>query len=141
MLGDIEDFRALVTAAEQRGIRIILDGVFSHTGSNSIYFNRQQQYASLGAYQSKESPYYSWYHFRNYPNEYDCWWNFDTLPNVKETDPAYMDFVITGKDSVLHHWMNEGIAGWRLDVIDELPPTFSKTFLSLSSKRAILMPS
>ena len=128
MLGDIEDFRSLIAAARERGIRIILDGVFSHTGSNSIYFNRQQQYHSLGAYQSKESPYYSWYRFRSYPNEYDCWWNFDTLPNVNETDPAYMDFVITSEDSVLHHWMKEGIAGWRLDVIDELPPTFSKAF-------------
>ncbi len=130
MLGDIEDFRTLVKEARARGIRIILDGVFSHTGSNSIYFNRRAQYGSLGAYQSEESPYYSWYHFRNYPNEYDCWWNFDTLPNVNETDPAYMDFIITSENSVLHHWMNEGIAGWRLDVIDELPPTFSKTFFS-----------
>ena len=135
VLGSIEDFRDLVTQAGERGIRIILDGVFSHTGSNSIYFNRRQQYSSLGAYQSKESPYYSWYHFRNYPNEYDCWWDFDTLPNVNETDPAYMDFVITGENSVLHHWMNEGIAGWRLDVIDELPPTFSKTFFAELKKR------
>ena len=130
MLGDIEDFRSLIAAARERGIRIILDGVFSHTGSNSIYFNRQRQYDSLGAYQSKESPYYSWYRFRSYPDEYDCWWNFDTLPNVNETDPAYMDFVITSEDSVLHHWMKEGIAGWRLDVIDELPPTFSKAFFA-----------
>lgn len=136
MLGDIEDFRRLVAAARERGIRIILDGVFSHTGSNSIYFNRRKQYDSIGAYQSKESPYYSWYHFRNFPNEYDCWWNFDTLPNVNETDPSYMDFIITGEDSVLHHWMNEGIAGWRLDVIDELPPTFSKTFFAELKKRS-----
>ncbi|EKU70591.1 4-alpha-glucanotransferase [Selenomonas sp. F0473] len=130
MLGDIEDFRMLVKEARARGIRIILDGVFSHTGSNSIYFNRRGRYESIGAYQSKESPYYSWYRFRSYPNEYDCWWNFDTLPNVNETDPSYMDFVITGENSVLHYWMNEGIAGWRLDVIDELPPTFSKTFFA-----------
>ena len=135
MLGDIEDFRALVAAARARGIRIILDGVFSHTGSNSIYFNRQQQYDSLGAYQSKESPYYSWYQFRSYPNEYACWWDFDTLPNVNETDPSYMEFIITGKDSVLHHWMNEGIAGWRLDVIDELPQAFSKAFFAALKKR------
>ncbi len=128
MLGTNEDFRHLVQAAKMKGIRIILDGVFSHTGSNSRYFNRMGQYATIGAFQSKDSPYYEWYNFRNFPYDYECWWNFDTLPDVMETTPSYMDFIIRSEDSVLHHWMKEGISGWRLDVIDELPAAFSQAF-------------
>jgi len=128
MLGTEADFQHLVKTAKAKGIRILLDGVFSHTGSNSRYFNRKGEYDSIGAFQSPDSPYYDWYHFRNYPYEYDCWWDFNTLPDVTETTPSYMDFIINSKDSVLHHWMKDGIAGWRLDVIDELPPTFSQAF-------------
>ena len=128
VLGTNEEFRELVQEAKKKGIRILLDGGFSHTGSNSRYFNRKGEYDSIGAFQSPESPYYSWYNFRHYPYEYDCWWNFNTLPNVTETTPSYMDFIINDADSVLHHWMKAGIGGWRLDVIDELPATFSQAF-------------
>lgn len=128
ILGTNEDFHHLVAEAKKKGIRIILDGVFSHTGSNSRYFNRSGQYNTIGAFQSPDSPYYEWYNFRNFPYEYDCWWNFSTLPNVTETTPSYMDFIIYKPDSVLHHWMGEGISGWRLDVIDELPAAFSQAF-------------
>ena len=128
ILGTNDDFKHLVETAKHMGIRIILDGVFSHTGSNSRYFNRMGQYDTVGAYQSKSSPYYEWYNFRNFPNDYESWWNFDTLPDVKETTPSYMDFIIRNKDSVLHHWLGEGISGWRLDVIDELPAAFSQAF-------------
>ena len=130
ILGTNEDFKHLIDAAAAKGIKIIIDGVFSHTGSNSIYFNRKGKYDSVGAFQSKDSPYYDWYDFRNYPTDYDSWWNFPTLPNVRETTPSYMDFIIRDKDSVLKHWMREGISGWRLDVIDELPAEFSRLFFS-----------
>ncbi|MBR2214626.1 MAG: 4-alpha-glucanotransferase [Selenomonadaceae bacterium] len=128
ILGTNEDFKDLLDTAKEMGIRIIIDGVFSHTGSNSKYFNREGTYDTVGAFQSTESPYYRWYNFRNFPNDYDCWWGFNTLPNVNETNPGYMDFIIHNKDSVLHHWLGQGIAGWRLDVIDELPQTFSQAF-------------
>ena len=135
IFGTNEEFRHLIDTAREKGIRIILDGVFSHTGAQSIYFNRDGRYDSLGAYQSPNSPYYEWYSFRNYPNEYDCWWDFWTLPNVRETTPSYMDFIIRNEDSVLKHWLNEGISGWRLDVIDELPIEFTETFYAeLKSK-------
>ena len=130
ILGSNEDFRHLVDTAKAKGIRIILDGVFSHTGSNSRYFNREGQYNTIGAFQSPDSPYYEWYNFRNFPYGYESWWNFSTLPDVKETTPSYMDFIIYDKDSVMHHWMKEGIAGWRLDVIDELPAAFSQAFFA-----------
>ncbi len=128
ILGTNEEFRDLVATAKQKGISVIIDGVFSHTGSNSRYFNRKGKYDGLGAFQSQDSPYFEWYNFRNFPYEYDCWWNFDTLPNVTETTPSYMDFIFRKPDSVLHHWLNEGVAGWRLDVIDELPEPFSQGF-------------
>ena len=130
ILGTNDDFKHLIDAAKAKGISIIIDGVFSHTGSNSIYFNRNGAYDSVGAYQSKDSPYYDWYTFRHYPTDYESWWNFPTLPNVREDTPSYMDFMIRNSDSVLHHWMREGILGWRLDVIDELPPEFSQLFFS-----------
>lgn len=128
MLGTNEDFAHLCRTAEQKGIKIILDGVFSHTGSDSIYFNRFGNYKSLGACQSKDSPYYEWYDFKEYPNKYDCWWGFDTMPNVKETTPSYMNYIINDENSVMNYWMKKGISGWRLDVIDELPRQFSRAF-------------
>ena len=63
VLGTEEDFQSLCAAAGRLGIRVMLDGVFSHTGSDSVYFNRQGRYPQPGAYQSQQSPYFSWYHF------------------------------------------------------------------------------
>lgn len=125
-LGDEADFSLLCSEAEKLGIRIILDGVFSHTGSDSVYFNKEGHYDSLGAYQSPDSPFASWYQFHGEDrSSYDCWWGFTTLPNVNEVDPAFLDF-ICGEKGVLRHWMDLGAAGWRLDVADELPDGFLK---------------
>ena len=126
MLGTLEDFREMVDAAHARGIKVILDGVYSHTGSNSPYFNREGQFDSVGAYNSKESPYYSWFTFHNWPHSYNSWWNFDTLRTVNKMDPAFVEFIITGEDSVVAHWLKQGIDGFRLDVADELPDEFIK---------------
>lgn len=128
VLGTNEDFRHLAEKAKEMGIRIILDGVFSHTGSNSRYFNREGLYEETGAFQSRESPYYEWYNFRNFPWEYDCWWDNGNMPNVMETAPSYMDFIIYGENSVLHEWMRRGASGWRMDVMDELPSAFTRAF-------------
>ena len=129
-LGTEEEFSNLCKEAKEYGIRIILDGVFSHTGDDSIYFNRQGNYPGTGAYQSKNSPYYSWYQFKKYPEEYSCWWGDKSLPEVDETDSGYQDFIIKEKDSVLKHWLKAGIIGWRLDVADELPDEFLTAFYS-----------
>jgi 4-alpha-glucanotransferase len=128
ILGTNEDFIELCSEAKKAGIRIILDGVFSHTGSDSRYFNREGNYDSVGAFQSMKSQYYEWYSFHKYPYEYDSWWGFYTLPNVKETTASYLDFIINNDKSVLKYWMGAGISGWRLDVIDELPALFSQRF-------------
>ena len=127
-LGSNEEFAILCQEAKQRGIRIILDGVFSHTGEDSLYFNKYGNYPTVGAYQSKASPYYKWYRFTDYPDAYESWWGVMDLPNVEETTPSYMDFVINDKNSVLKYWLQQGISGWRLDVIDELPEKFLRAF-------------
>ena len=122
LLGTNEDFRELCKAAKVRGISVILDGVFSHTGADSIYFNKFGRYNTPGAYQSENSPYYSWYHFWG-NKEYESWWGIDTLPNVDENNPSYTKY-ICGDDGVLDYWMSLGAAGYRLDVADELPDEF-----------------
>lgn len=124
MFGDEETLRTLCQKAAELGIQILLDGVFSHTGDDSIYFNKYGHYDALGAYQSQESPYYSWYTFENYPNNYLSWWGFETMPEVNELQESYQQFIATNEDSVIKHWMNVGVAGWRLDVADELPDEF-----------------
>lgn len=124
LLGTEADFRALCTAAHQRGMRVILDGVFNHTGSNSRYFNAEGYYPEPGAAQSQNSEYYSWYSFHPWPSDYDAWWGVKTLPAVNEAQPAYRDFIFGDQDSVVRHWLRCGADGWRLDVADELPMPF-----------------
>lgn len=124
MLGDEAEFRTLCREAAARGIHILLDGVFNHTGDDSIYFNRTGRYGpDSGAYRSQHSPYYGWYDFRRWPDDYRCWWNYKTLPEVKEAEPTFREFIL-GEGGVLRHWQTAGIRGWRLDVADELPDGF-----------------
>lgn len=124
MLGTMEDFRCLCDAAHSRGIKVILDGVYSHTGSNSLYFNREGAFPGKGAYQDPHSPYSSWYDFKNWPNHYTSWWGFDTLPTVNKLDPGFVDYIIENEDSVVAFWLKNGADGFRLDVVDELPDEF-----------------
>lgn len=123
LLGTNDDFKKLCNEAERKGISIIIDGVFSHTGADSIYFNKYNRYDTIGAYNSQDSPFYEWYTFYNYPDNYEAWWGIDTLPNVKENNPAYTNY-ICGDDGVLDYWLEQGAAGYRLDVADELPDDF-----------------
>lgn len=123
MLGDEADFVSLCKAAHKLGIRIILDGVFSHTGSNSIYFDKEHIFGN-GASSNENSPYKSWYNFEHYPDKYDTWWGIETLPAVNELNEGYLDYIIRDEDSVIAHWLNLGADGFRLDVADELPDEF-----------------
>ncbi len=123
MFGGVEALRYLIKEADARGIRIFFDGVFNHTGADSLYFNRYGNYPSVGAYQSKESPYYSWYDFKDYPNRYTAWWDIEILPRISPDKPLCRQF-FTGENGVIRTWMKEGIAGFRLDVADELSDDF-----------------
>ena len=116
LVGKEEDFEELCKEANARGIRIILDGVFNHTGSDSVYFNKERRYATVGAYSSKDSPYYNWYCFFNYPNGYDSWWGFDTLPKINKNSEEAIEFFC----SVVKKWIRLGASGFRFDVVDEL---------------------
>ncbi|MBE6995422.1 MAG: glycoside hydrolase family 13 protein [Ruminococcaceae bacterium] len=124
MLGTEEDLRTLCEQARQRGIRVILDGVFNHIGSQSKYFNEDGFYPSLGAAQSQESPYFQWFSFHPWPYDYDAWWGIKTLPAVREEHPAYVDYIIENENAIIRRWLRCGASGWRLDVADELPDWF-----------------
>ena len=124
LLGTNEDFETLCAEARKYGIGIVLDGVFSHTGSDSRYFNREGRYGEGGAYRDPNSPYRSWYDFDSkYKGGYRSWWGFETLPEVNEETPSYVEF-ITGEGGVIDTWLRRGAAGFRLDVADELPDAF-----------------
>lgn len=124
MYGGKEVFEELIRKAKRLGIKIIIDGVFNHTGSDSIYFNREGRYKTIGAYQSKNSKYYSWYDFDKYPDNYSCWWGIKTLPQTNENS-GFFDY-IAGKNGIIHKYMSMGLGGLRLDVVDELSNNFLK---------------
>ncbi len=123
VLGNEEDFKRLCSEAKKLGIHVINDGVFSHTGDDSKYFNRKNRYPANGAYNSKESPYVSWYKFIEWPNIYNSWWGFDTLPEVEELSASFNEY-INGENGIVRKWIKAGNSGWRLDVADELPDEF-----------------
>ena len=123
MLGTDEDFEALCRDAHALDIKIILDGVFSHTGSNSVYFDAEHIFGN-GAVSNPQSPYRKWYLFKNYPTEYTSWWNFRTLPSINKLEPTFMDYIFGSDDSIVAKWLRLGADGLRLDVADELPDEF-----------------
>lgn len=124
LLGNESDLKDLCARAKEVGIHVMLDGVFNHTGSQSLYFNADGFYPSLGAAQSQDSPYFDWFSFHPWPNDYDSWWGIKTLPAVREDCPSYVDYIIEGEDSIIRRWLRAGADGWRLDVADELPDWF-----------------
>ena len=130
MFGDNALFQALCASAKQYGISVLLDGVFNHTGSDSKYFNKENKYETLGAYQSKDSKYYKWYQFKKYPDDYLCWWGVKTLPVTDENEPTFVDYILTSEAAIIKKWLLLGSSGWRIDVADELPDAFIKLMRS-----------
>ena len=122
-LGTDKDFRRLCELAKEKGIRIILDGVFSHTGFDSLYFNAAGRYPGSGAYQSRKSPYYGWYRFRRWPRDYRSWWGIKSLPELDKDNPDVREYFL-GDQGIVRRWLKEGASGWRLDVADELPMSY-----------------
>ena len=124
LLGNEADLRSLCAAAKARGMRVMLDGVFNHTGAKSRYFNADGFYPDLGAAQSPDSPYAAWYHFSRFPDEYDAWWGIKNLPAVNELEKSYVNYIADGENSIVRRWLRVGASAWRLDVADELPDEF-----------------
>ncbi len=125
MFGGDAALELLCREAERYGIAVMLDGVFNHTGSDSVYFNKEGNYGDGGAYRSKSSPYYPWYTFTDYPDSYECWWGIKILPRVKSDSDGYLDFIC---GQVVPKWMSAGVRHWRLDVADELSDRFLDRF-------------
>lgn len=121
--GGREALDALIAAAKERGMGVMLDGVFNHTGDNSRYFDRYSTYGGNGAYHSKQSPYYDWFYFKKYPDKYECWWDIPILPKLNLSSPAVHDYFV-GEGGIIDTYTKAGILGWRLDVADELPNAF-----------------
>ncbi len=119
MFGGETAFDKLVAEADKRGIKIILDGVFNHTGSDSIYFNKNNRYNTVGAYNSPDSPYSDWYFFDNYPDDYKSWWGIEILPKLNGRNPELAEY-LCGESGVVRSYLRRGAYGWRLDVADEL---------------------
>ncbi|MFW6268567.1 MAG: 4-alpha-glucanotransferase [Bacillota bacterium] len=128
MFGDNEEFEKLVRKAEEFDIKIILEGVFNYTGSDSKYFDKKNKYEQKGAYQSQESPYYSWYKFDDYPEGYQKWWGMEALPVVNDRDESFQDYIIYKQNSVLKYWLDKGITGWKLDSFSALSRDFISSF-------------
>ncbi len=124
LFGDEEQFATLIKETKARGMHIMLDGVFNHTGADSIYFNKFDNYDSIGACQSKDSQYYDWYYFGNYPHTYHCWWGSTVVPTVNKGAKGFRELIL-GENGVIDKWTNMGVDGWRLDVVDELPVDFT----------------
>ncbi len=133
MLGNEGDLRRLLSRAHELGMKVLLDGVFSHTGCRSVYFDKENEFGG-GAYNSKNSPYYSWYRFSEYPDKYESWWGIETLPCVDELNPSYLNYILYDEDSVVKHWLRLGIDGFRLDVVDEIPDEFLRRFKEVLRK-------
>ena len=123
MFGDEQALVRLCEDAKKLGMHVMLDGVFSHTGSNSVYFDAKHVFGH-GAVSDPNSPYRRWYRFHHYPDDYEAWWGIRTLPCVEELDETYLHYIIEDEDSVIAHWLRLGADGFRLDVVDELPDEF-----------------
>lgn len=121
--GGDDALRSLIERADKHGIKIILDGVFNHTGDDSVYFDRYGKYGSRGAYECEDSPYHDWYNFKSFPDSYDCWWGIDVLPKLNQNNESCRNYFV-GEGGVVEKYTKMGIGGWRLDVADELPDEF-----------------
>ena len=123
MFGGEAAFKNLVEKAKEKDIKIILDGVFNHTGDNSLYFDRYGEYGNSGAYTNADSKYRKWFRFKNYPESYETWWGIDILPKLNHEIPECRKYFV-GEGGICEKYIKEGISGWRLDVADELPNDF-----------------
>lgn len=134
LVGDEEKFRQLIEMAANRGMGVILDGVFNHTGADSKYFNKFGNYPGVGAYQSEKSPYHNWYYFEEFPDKYRCWWGVTVSPTLNKSAPSLRRMMLH-KGGVIRKWTDMGIAGWRLDVVDELEEDYVRSLRRVIKQR------
>ncbi len=121
-VGTKEDLKRLCDEAHKKGIRIVLDAVFNHTGDNSKYFNRQGNFDSIGAIQDPNG-YYGSFYSKNKDGYYEGWYGFDHLPRCNGNSYNWQQYIY-GEGGIIDQWFNLGIDGLRLDVADELTDSF-----------------
>jgi glycosidase len=143
--GTQKDWQNLVKHAGQRGMRLILDGVFNHLSSDSPFFDRYHHYPQVGACESLSSPYRDWFFFQDVPAgtgscvdsqgqpdsaNYTGWFGFDSIPVINKALPEVQEYFLTGNNSVSRYWLKQGAAGWRLDVSGDpsFPAGYWETF-------------
>ena len=138
LLGGNDALRELLDTAHDRGMRVILDGVFNHTGRGFWPFHHILENGAA-------SPYRDWFHLDEdvlrggsldaYPDRgarsgpphlgYDAWWGLPALPKLNTDHPAVREHLL----QVAEHWLRFGIDGWRLDVPTEIDDeTFWQAF-------------
>ncbi len=117
-LGSLEEFHQLIKEVHQRGMRIILDGVFNHCGRGFFAFNdvlENQEYSS----------YRDWFHIKRFPvnayswgeaEDYLGWWGMKSLPKFNTNNPLVRAYLL----AVARYWIEQGADGWRLDVPNEI---------------------
>ncbi|MDD4124802.1 MAG: glycoside hydrolase family 13 protein [Eubacteriales bacterium] len=127
MFGGEAALERLIAECHNRGMKLILDGVFNHVGRDSVYFDYKG--INAGAYHNLNSPYREWFDIRD-DGGYDCWWGITNLPKIKKTK-SYRRFIC---DTVIPKYMKMGIDGWRLDVVDEYDNAFLEE-ITASAKR------
>ena len=129
-LGGNGAFASLVTALNQRGMQVILDGAFEDASSDSTYFNEYNKFADVGACQSLSSEWRNWFQFldNNVPcttSDYSGWDGFNSLPLLVTSNSAVQQFFFSGTpDNVLLHWYNAGASGWRFDSAPSIPSSY-----------------
>ena len=117
-LGTMSDFQAFLTAAHQKGMRVVLDGVFNHCGRGFFAFNDILE-------NDGDSPYFDWFHVQRFPlqaytsgkaTNYTAWWGFKSLPKFNTDHPVVRQYLL----DVGRYWIEQGVDGWRLDVPNEI---------------------
>ena len=124
-VGVNEDLKELCDKAHGKGMKIILDGVFNHTGNDSKYFNEYNSFEELGAFQSEKSKYYPFYrkYTRDGKTNFDYWWGMKNLPVCDDNSVEWQNYIY-GEGGIIDLWFSLGIDGLRLDVADELTDEF-----------------
>ena len=120
LLGGDEAFKALLVAAHNRGMKVILDAVFNHVGRGFYQFNHILE-------NGNKSPYIDWFiiydwplrpyrNTKDKPINYEAWWGYPELPKLNMHNLAVREYIF----DVVNFWMDYGIDGWRIDVPMEI---------------------
>ena len=115
-MGGNDALRELVDEAHRRNMKIVLDGVFNHTGRGFWAFHHILENGA-------NSPYLDWFHIHDWPlrpyssndqhpSNYAGWWGMPALPKFNTANPGVRDYLF----SVARYWIDFGVDGWRLDV-------------------------